>query len=60
MADKTSASGASGTSGPPGMCGFAIFCVVLALTLPHLTIVASFSVALAMQLVLQTLLFRRV
>jgi hypothetical protein len=44
----------------PGLCGFAIFCVVLALTLPHLTIVASFSVALAMQLVLQTLLFRRV
>jgi hypothetical protein len=43
----------------PGLCGFAIFCVVLALTLPHLPIVASFSVALATQLVLQTALFKR-
>ena len=44
----------------PGLCGFASFCMVLALTLPHLTIVASFSVALAAQLVLQTALFRRI
>lgn len=43
----------------PGLCGFAICCVVLALTLPHLSIVASFGVALATQLVLQTALFRR-
>jgi hypothetical protein len=43
----------------PGLCGFAIFCVVLALTLPYLPIVASFSVALATQLVLQTALFRK-
>jgi hypothetical protein len=44
----------------PGLCGFAIFCVMLALTLPHLPIAAAFSVALATQLVLQTLLFRRI
>jgi hypothetical protein len=44
----------------PGLCGFAIFCVTLALTLPHLSIAASFSVALATQLVLQTLVFARV
>ena len=44
----------------PGLCGFAIFCVVLALTLPHLSIVASFGVALATQVVLQTMLFRRI
>lgn len=43
----------------PGLCGFAIFCVTLALTLSHLPIAASFGVALATQLVLQTLLFRR-
>ena len=44
----------------PGLCGFAIFCVVLATTLPVLSIVWSFSAALATQLVLQTMLFRRV
>jgi len=44
----------------PGLCGFAVFCVMLALTLPHLPIAASFSVALATQLVLQTALFRRI
>jgi len=43
----------------PGLCGFAVFCVMLALTLPHLSIAASFSVALATQLVLQTALFSR-
>jgi len=43
----------------PGLCGFAVFCVTLALTLPHLSIAASFSVALATQLVLQTALFSR-
>jgi len=31
----------------PGLCGFAIFCVMLALTLPHLSMAASFGVALA-------------
>jgi len=44
----------------PGLCGFAIFCVVLATTLPVLSIAWSFSAALAIQLVLQTLLFRRI
>ena len=44
----------------PGLCGFAVFCVMLALTLPHLSIAASFCVALATQLVLQTALFRRI
>jgi hypothetical protein len=44
----------------PGLCGFAIFCVVLALTLPHLPITASFSAALVTQLVFQTLLFSRI
>jgi hypothetical protein len=44
----------------PGLCGFAIFCVTLALLLPHLSITASFGIALATQLVLQTLLFRRI
>jgi hypothetical protein len=43
----------------PGLCGFAIFCVTLALTLPHLSIAASFVVALVTQLVLQTALFSR-
>jgi hypothetical protein len=43
----------------PGLCGFGIFCVTLALTLPHLPVAASFVVALATQLVLQTALFRR-
>jgi hypothetical protein len=43
----------------PGLCGFAIFCVTLALTLPHLSIAASFIVALVTQLVLQTALFTR-
>lgn len=43
----------------PGLCGFAIFCVMLALTLPHLSIAESFSVALVTQLVLQTALFSR-
>jgi hypothetical protein len=43
----------------PGLCGFAIFCVMLALTLPHLSIAATFSVALVTQLVLQTALFSR-
>jgi hypothetical protein len=43
----------------PGLCGFAIFCTTLALTLPHLSIAASFSVALVTQLVLQTALFSR-
>ena len=44
----------------PGLCGFAIFCVMLALTLSHLSIAASFGVALATQLVLQTALFSRI
>ena len=44
----------------PGLCGFAVFCVMLALTLPHLPIAASFVVALVTQLVLQTALFRRI
>ena len=44
----------------PGLCGFAIFCVTLALTLSHLPIAASFGVALVTQLVLQTALFRRI
>jgi len=43
----------------PGLCGFAIFCTMLALTLPHLSIAASFSVALVTQLVLQPALFSR-
>lgn len=43
----------------PALCGFAIFCVVLALTLPYLPTAASFAMALAIQLVLQTALFRR-
>lgn len=43
----------------PGLCGFAIFCVTLAITLPHLSIAASFGVALATQVVLQTALFSR-
>jgi hypothetical protein len=43
----------------PGLCGFAIFCVMLALTLPRLSIGWSFTAALVTQLVLQTLLFRR-
>jgi hypothetical protein len=43
----------------PGLCGFAIFCVTLALTLPHLPIAASFGIALVTQLVLQTALFSR-
>jgi hypothetical protein len=42
------------------LCGFAIFCVVLALTLPRLAIAGSFAAALVTQLVLQTWLFRRV
>ena len=41
----------------PGLCGFAIFCVGLATTLPVLSIAWSFSAALAIQLVLQTLIF---
>ena len=44
----------------PGLCGFGIFCVTLALTLPHLSIWASFVVALVTQLVLQTALFSRI
>jgi hypothetical protein len=44
----------------PGLCGFAIFCVVLATTLPVLSIAWSFSAALVIQLALQTWLFRRV
>jgi hypothetical protein len=44
----------------PGLCGFAVFCLTLALTLPRLPIAWSFAVALVSQLVLQTLLFRRV
>jgi hypothetical protein len=43
----------------PGLCGFGVFCVTLALTLPRLSIAASFVVALVTQLVLQTALFRR-
>ena len=43
----------------PALCGFAIFCVVLATTLPVLSIAWSFSAALVIQLALQTLLFRR-
>ena len=37
---------------------FGIFCVTLALTLPHLPIAAAFGVSLVTQLVLQTALFR--
>jgi hypothetical protein len=44
----------------PGLCGFGIFCVTLALTLPHLPVAASFIVALVTQLVLQTALFSRI
>jgi hypothetical protein len=44
----------------PGLCGFGIFCVTLALTLPHLPVAASFIVALVTQLVLQTALFRSI
>jgi hypothetical protein len=44
----------------PGLCGFGVFCVTLALTLTRLPIAASFVVALATQLVLQTALFRRI
>lgn len=44
----------------PGLCGFAIFCAMLALTLPHLPIAAAFSAALVAQFVLQTALFRRI
>jgi hypothetical protein len=44
----------------PGLSGFAIFCVVLALMLPHASIGWSFSAALATQLVLQTALFQRI
>ncbi len=44
----------------PGLCGFGVFCVTLALTLPRLPIAASFAVALVTQLVLQTALFRRI
>jgi hypothetical protein len=40
------------------LCGFAIFCVVLATTLPVLSIAWSFSAALVIQLALQTWLFR--
>jgi hypothetical protein len=43
----------------PGLCGFAVFCVMLALTLPRLSIASTFSVALAAQVVLQMALFRR-
>ena len=43
----------------PGLCGFAIFCVTLALVLPHLPIAPSFGAAFATQLVLQTALFSR-
>ena len=44
----------------PGLCGFAIFCVMLALTLPRMSIAWAFATALATQLVLQTLIFRRI
>ncbi len=44
----------------PGLCGFGIFCVTLALTLPQLPIATSFLVALVTQLVLQTALFSRI
>jgi hypothetical protein len=44
----------------PGLCGFAVFCVMLALTLPRFSIAASFALALVTQLVLQTALFRRI
>jgi hypothetical protein len=44
----------------PGLCTFAVFCVVLALTLPRMPIAWSFTAALATQLALQTVLFRRV
>ena len=43
----------------PGLCGFAVFCVMLALTLPHLSIASAFGVALVTQLILQTALFSR-
>jgi hypothetical protein len=43
----------------PGLCGFAIFCAVLALTLPRMAIGWSFAVALATQLALQLAIFRR-
>jgi hypothetical protein len=43
----------------PGLCTFAVFCVVLALTLPRVPIAWSFTAALATQLVLQMVIFRR-
>jgi hypothetical protein len=43
----------------PSLCGFAVFCATLALTLPRLSIAMAFVVALATQLTLQGLLFRR-
>jgi hypothetical protein len=44
----------------PGLCGFAIFCVVLALTLPRTSIAAAFGIALVTQVVSQTALFKRI
>jgi hypothetical protein len=41
----------------PGLCSFALFCVVLAATLPSLGLVAAFAFALAVQLVAQGILF---
>jgi len=43
----------------PGLCGFAVFCMTLALTLTRLPTAWSFAAALAMQLILQLALFRR-
>ena len=45
----------------PGLCGFAVFCVVLAITLPDLADRVRRSCARSCtQLVLQTVLFRRI
>jgi hypothetical protein len=43
----------------PGLCGFAVFCFVLAITLPTWDVVAAFATALATQLSLQVFVMRR-
>lgn len=43
----------------PGLCGFAVFCVMLALTMTRLPVAWSFVAALTLQLLLQLALFRR-
>jgi hypothetical protein len=43
----------------PGLCTFAVFCFVLAVTLPSWSLVSSVAVALATQLAIQALLLAR-